>query len=266
MPSAVLTTHSTLLTSAGWIETSIAGAVIAIGVDRHGQLSLSEVNVLVSEETEAEHFLGTRAAFGAFHAETVLVDAAGKGRSVASICDTEEVQSLKWESCVHGGSLMRAECGAAHLWDSFLALALAGSKDTLVLRTFLPGSLGKARFVRLVRSQMERDCKSGFASVAKRLKSLLSTDIDLISADRSVYRLAMWLAMCRHAVGEGYSLSYDSIQHSCTVKVELGAKVGEVEPLRTAFLAGSANRSIVSWTDRTWNPISSGFIVDGRRA
>src|SRR5258708_6722753 len=117
MPSAVLTTHSTLLTSFGWTETSRAGAVTAIGVDRHGQLSTCDVEVLPSREVAAAHFLGTRAAFGAFHAESVVIDATGGRRSVASICDMEEVQALRWESCVHGGNLMRLQSGMDQLWD-----------------------------------------------------------------------------------------------------------------------------------------------------
>lgn len=265
MPSAVLTTHSTLLTSAGWTETSTACTVAAIGVDRHGQLSICNVEVSPYGDAAAVHFLGTRAAFGAFHAETVVIDASGGRRSVSSVCETEEIQELKWESCVHGGDLMRLESGIDQLWDAFGAVSLAGNKNVVMVKSFQVGLSREKRFVRLIKSQLEHDCiVFGFAGVAKRIASLLGTETDLASTGRESYRIAMWLATCRQAIGHGYRLGYDSIQHTCAVKIELDAKVGQVEPLRTAFLAGIANRSTIRWTDRSWNPVSSGFIVDGR--
>ena len=265
MPSAVLTTHSTLLTCSGWTETSIAGTVAAIGVNRHGQLSICDVAVLPSSEATVGLFLGTRAAFGSFHAETVLIDADGRRWSVASILSAEESQALNWESCLHGGDLMSSQPGMDLLWDAFGATALAGNKEAMVVRSFQAGSVGGEKIVRLNRSQFDRDCiASGFGGAAKWLKALRGIDVDLASADRSVYRLALWLATCQQASGEGYKFTFDSIQHTSAVRVELNAKVGQVEPLRTAFCAGIANQSIVSWTDRSWNPVSSGFIVEGR--
>jgi hypothetical protein len=265
MPFAILTSHSTLLTASGWTETSTPGVIAAIGVDRHGQVSIRDVEISLSSETAAEHFLGTRAAFGAFHCDTVVVDAGGARRSVASICEAEEIQALKWESCVHGGDLMRLQSGMDRLWDAFGAAALAGNGDTLVVKSRRDGFVGKERFVRVSRSQFEQDCiASGFAGASKLITSLLCTEVDLASADRRAYRLALWLATCRKATGEGYRFGFDSIQHTCVIKIELAADVGQVEPLRTAFSAGITNRSIISWADRSWSPVSSGFILDGR--
>jgi hypothetical protein len=265
MPLAVLTTHSTLLTPSGWTETSTASVIAAIGVDRHGQLSIRDVEISISGEAAAEQFLGTRAAFGAFHPETVVVDAGGGRRSVASICEAEEILALKWESCVHGGDLMRLQSGMDQLWDAFGATALAGNGDTLVIKSCRDGFVDKERFVRLSRSQLEQDCIAfGFSGASKWITSLLRTEVDLVSADRRVYRLALWLATCRKAIGEGYRFAFDSIQHTCGVKVELAADVGQVEPRRTAFSAGITKRSTISWIDRSWSPVSSGFILDGR--
>jgi hypothetical protein len=253
------------LTASGWTETSIPSVIAAIGVDRHGRLSICDVEVSLSGEAIAEHFLGTRAAFGAFHSDTVLIDAGGGRRSVASICEAEEIQALKWESCVHGGDLMRLQSGIDLLWDALSAAALAGNGDTLVVKSFGDGLVGKERFVPLSRSQLEQECiTSGFAGASKWITSLLRTKVDVASADRRAYRLALWLATCRRATGKGYRFGFDSIQHSCAVKVELAADVGQVEPLRTAFSAGVTNRSTISWTDRSWSPVSSGFILDGR--
>jgi hypothetical protein len=266
MPLAVLTRHSTLLTTSGWTETSTPGINAAIGVDRHGQLSTRDVEVSLSSDAAAEHFLGTRAAFGAFHSDTVVVDAGGGRRLVASICEAEEIQSLKWESCVYGGDLMHLRSGMDQLWGAFGAAALARNTDTLVVKSCRDGFVGEERFVRVSRSQLEQDCAaSGFAGASKWIVSLLSARVDLASADRRAYRLALWLATCRKATGERYRFVFDSIQHTCTIKVELAADAGQVEPLRTAFSAGITNSSIISWTDRSWSPVSSGFILDGRR-
>lgn len=265
MPFALLTSHSTLLTAFGWTETSTPGVITAIGVDRHGHLSLNDVEVSLSGEAAAEHFLGTRAAFGAFHSDTVVIDASGGRRSVVSICEAEEIQALKWESCVHGGDLMRLQSGIDRLWNAFGRAALAGDGDTLVARSCRDGIVGKERFIRLSRSRLEQDCiASGFAGASKWLTSLLCTKVDLASADRRAYQLALWLATSRKATGEGYRFGFDSIQHTCTIQIDLAADVGQVESLRTSFSAGITKCSVISWTDRSWSPVSSGFILDGR--
>jgi hypothetical protein len=265
MPLAVLTSHSTLLTASGWTETSASGVIAAIGVDRHGQMSTRDVEVSLSSEMAVEKFLGTRAAFGAFHSDSVVVDAGGGRRTVASICEAEEIHALKWESCVHGGDLMRIQPGIDKLWDAFATAALAGNGNTLVVKSYRDGLERKDRFVRVSRSLLEQDCiESGFAGASKWITSLLCTGVDLASADRRVYRLALWLATCRKAAGEGYRFGFDSIQHTSAVKIELAEDAGQVEPLRTAFSAGTTNRSTVTWTDRSWSPVSSGFILDGR--
>lgn len=267
MPSTKLTTHSTLLTSCGWIETSRAGAVAAIGVDRHGQLSNCVVEITPTNEVAREHFLGTRSAFGVFHGETVVIDAAGERRLVKSICGSEDVQALKWESCVSAGDLMRLESGMNELWDAFSAIALSGNHEVMMIKSFLTSSAGKKRFVELSRSQLERDyLASGYSGIAKSIKSLLGTEADVISVDRYAYRLILWLATSRQAMGEAYRLEYDSIQHTSAVKVDLDAKVGQVEALRTAFLAGPGHGSAITWSERSWSPISSGFILAGRTA
>jgi hypothetical protein len=151
------------------------------------------------------------------------------------------------------------------LWNAIGSAALAGNKDVMVLRSFREGLSGNRRLNRVVRSELEQDCLArGFAGLSKWLKSLLGTDVDLAIVDRSAYRLALWLATCQQATEEEYRLAFDSIQHTCSVRIELDGKVGQVEPLRTAFAAGIASRSIISWADRAWNPVSSGFILDGQ--
>jgi hypothetical protein len=239
--------------------------VTAIGVDRHGRLSPLEVSVLPSDHVASEHFLGTRAAFGAFHAETVLVDAAGGRRSVSSIAELQEAWSTNWENCVYAPDLIYPSSAIEQLWDAIGSLALAGNRDAMIVRRFDVGLVGKRRLTRVARSDLERrGAESGLAGISNRIKSLLLAEADLAVANRRAYRLAMWLATCLQAGGDGYRLDYDSLQHTCTVKMKLDATVGQVDSLRTAFLAGVANRSVVSWSDRTWNPISSGFILDGR--
>jgi hypothetical protein len=265
MPLAVLTSHSTLLTASGWVDTSVPRVIAAIGVDRHGRLSISDVEVSISGESIAECFLGTRAAFGAFHADTVLIDATGGRRSVASMCEAEEIQGIKCESCVHGADLMHPQSGFDRLWDALSAAALVGNRETLVVKSSADGLGGKDRLIHLSRLQLEREfATSGFVGASKRLASLLQTTDGMASVDRRAYQLALWLATCRKASGEGYRFEFDSIQHSCTVNVELDAYVGLVEPLRTAFSAGVTNPAIIKWTDRSWSPVSSGFILGGR--
>ncbi|WP_316187724.1 MULTISPECIES: hypothetical protein [unclassified Bradyrhizobium] len=213
-----------------------------------------------------EHFIGTRAAFGAFHADTVVVDSMGARRTVSSLCEMEDPWSLAWESCVHGGDLMRLESGIDQLWDAFATLALAGNGDVMVVKRFHSGLTGKKRFARVVRSDLGGFLTTGAPGVVAQIKSLLLTDPDLACADRAAYRLAMWLVTSLQATGNDYRLNYDALQHTCSVNVRLDSNVGQIESLRTAFVAGIAGRATIDWADRTWNPVSSGFILDGSSA
>lgn len=266
MPSAVLTSHSTLLTGSGWIETSASGTVAAIGVDRHGRLAVCELAVHVSDEAAVEHFLGTRAAFGAFHAESLIVDAAGERRSAERLCRDEDTRSLKYEKCIYSVELVRLETVAEKLWNALSIIALAGNDRTLVIRSLRSDSAERATFARIQRAQLERDCVAfGPIGIERVLVSLLGAEPDAVGVGRRAYRLALWLASSREAIGVGYRLGFDSIQHTSIVRIESAPGPAQVEPLRTAFLAGTANRTVISWADRSWSPISSGFILDGRK-
>jgi hypothetical protein len=229
-------------------------------------LSARDVSVSLSSETVVEYFIGTRAAFGAFHADTIVVDSAGGRRTVSSLCEMEDPWSLTWESCVHGGGLMRLELGVDELWNAFATVALVGNADAMIVKKFQGGLARDKRFIRVIRSDLEgRLAATGAAGVAEQIKSLFLTDPSLAYIERTFYRLAMWLATSLQAIEDGYCLDYDALQHTSVVNVRLDCNIGQIESLRTAFAAGTAGRSTVEWTDRTWNPISSGFILDGYR-
>lgn len=228
-------------------------------------MSARGVSVSPSDTAVKEHFIGTRAAFGAFHGGTVVIDSTGGRRTVSSLCDMEDPWSLTWESCVHGGDLMRLESGVDQLWEAFATLALSGNADAMVVRRFQEGLAGKHRFARIVRSDLkDRLTTTGAACAAAQIKSLFLTDPELVCVERASYRLAMWLVTSLQASGDGYRLDYDALQHTSSINVRLDLNVGQMECLRTAFIAGIAARSTIEWSDRTWNPISSGFILDGR--
>lgn len=265
MPSSALTSHSTLLTASGWAETSVAGVVAAIGADRCGQLSVRDVEVIVTDEPVDVHYLGTRASFGAFDPAAVVTDARGACWTAASICEAEDVRDLKWESCVFADGLVSLRSGSDLLWDAFCQAALAENEDSLVIKSNREELVGKERFLCVRKTQLDRDCiSSGLAGASAWISSCLCNGVDSASADRSSYQLALWFATCRSAMGKGYRFRYDSIQHTCAVGIELGTVTAQVESLRTAFVAGRANRSIIRWTDRSWSPVSSGFVLDGQ--
>lgn len=160
---------------------------------------------------------------------------------------------------------MRLEWGIDELWDAFTTLALAGDANVMIVRRYQEGLTGRKRFARVIRSDLEDSlAKKGATGAALQIKSLLLTGPDLACAERTAYRLAMWLAMSLQATGESYCLDYDALQHTSAINVRLDSNVGQIEVLRTAFSAGITGFSSIEWSDRTWNPISSGFILDGR--
>src|SRR5262245_53781546 len=125
MPSCALTSLSTLLTPDGWIRTDrtpSAGSVF--GVDRHGSITLQPVSVQDCNVVTDVCFVGTRAAFGAFHPDSVVMDRAGGLRTVKSIIEADTLASIRFERAfeVDGSSATEAAC--AQLWSELRAVGI----------------------------------------------------------------------------------------------------------------------------------------------
>ena len=137
MPYCALTTHSTLLTTDGWTRTDRCAASLEVmGVDRHGVFDARQAGIELSDKATGIAYVGTRSAFGAFHARTTLVDANGVLRNAQAIVTAEKLEGIHFE---RGGGLNAAEKPASNLmcerlWNELSQLAFASSQDELTFR------------------------------------------------------------------------------------------------------------------------------------
>jgi hypothetical protein len=106
--------------------------------------------------------------------------------------------------------------------------------------------------------------EAGLSVLLDTLTKLRSNEGGAIEVERENYPLLLWLILYLHSRGESYRLTFDSIQHSAAVAIELEQASGAIEQARTSFIGGAARTVAVAWEERLWNPVSSGFVVVGR--
>jgi hypothetical protein len=101
----------------------------------------------------------------------------------------------------------------------------------------------------------------GITELADFAITALQNGDGVIEVERPCYPLLLWVILGLRRAGQEFRLIYDSIQHSKLLGITLEAGGGGVEQVRTAFVGEPSRAARVSWTDRSWNPVSSGFVV-----
>jgi hypothetical protein len=82
-----------------------------------------------------------------------------------------------------------------------------------------------------------------------------------LTFDRENYVFALWCASFLDKTRQKHGLTYDSIQHSATITLDLGQKSTRIEQIRTAFTADRGGVLRLRWSNRQWYPVAGGFAV-----
>jgi hypothetical protein len=280
MPSCTLNNLSTLLTPDGWVRLDGSSSVTrAIGVDRHGALVVQAVSMQASTVAADVCFIGTRSSFGAFHKETVLIDAAGASRSLTSIVEADSLVSLRFERALEVDSLSLNDTTCRQIWRELEDLCISTDEDEFVFRALRQDvspkgnrslgmtarSSGQQHYIGIQKTPFLSALReAGLSVLLEALTKLRSNEDGTIEVERRNYPLLLWLVLHLHMNRKSYRLAFDSIQHSATVRIDVEQPSGAIEQARTSFIAGTARAVDVAWEERLWNPVSSGFVVVGR--
>lgn len=277
MPSSTLTSLSTILTPEGWCQTDRSVASInALGIDRHGRAAIQPVSIRVSDDSCLVCFVGTRAAVGAFHHRSLLVDSAGIRRSVQAVVEAESLSAFRFERAIEPNSELATPMVYARIWDALRAICIAASEEDALFRAL--GStasvellkrnwvklhaVGQYRYVSIRRAAFESDIQvHGLSVLLEIVKVLTLSASGLWEVECRNYQLFLWLMSFLRSQDSSYRLLFDSVQHSTVVTLDLNQVSTAVEQARTAFVSGQALQVDLEWEDRMWNPVSSGFVV-----
>lgn len=276
MPSCTLTAVSTLLTPSGWVRVGgLTTHCDALGVDRHGAFALHRAMITSLEKIDRNYFLGTRSIFGAFHADSTIIDSAGVRRTVRSIVEAESLGNWTFEKAITSVCGEVTDAAASEVWRELAAICLYESEGDALFRVLnsqrgIPAgvswinapALASPRHVLINRDAFGASLRAdGFSVVFETVQHLRSTEEGQIEVERSNYPLLLWLLLHLTQTGMNYRLSFDSLQHTSVLDLDLQQTSSAMEPLRTAFVAGRAQTFRISWNEPGWNPISSGFVV-----
>jgi hypothetical protein len=195
-------------------------------------------------------FVGTKAAFAALARDTALVDASGRKVEVAKIVNSGDISDFRLESI-----FPELPANPNLFWDQLATVAIGLQKDRVMLSGNVSGhlierptstvALGEALWGRLIR-------EDGSVLLRRRDSGVLAWLLTFLRSG----------AQRRHI-----SLSYDSLQHTNTVALQ----ISENRPVNEfkgacAFLGTEQDASFrVRWEENGWNPLCSGFVIAGPR-
>jgi hypothetical protein len=117
--------------------------------------------------------------------------------------------------------------------------------------------LGKDSFA----GSFRRDWASTLLSLGRQW--LFAGEGARLELERAAYPFGLWYVSALKARGLHYRLRYDSLQHSSYMFIEDAPnRILPIERGACAFFAPSVGAATeLEWEDRSWNPISSGFLV-----
>jgi hypothetical protein len=280
MPFCMLTASSTLLAPDGWLRVGKAPKEMATtGIDRHGALKEHVVTLEVVHDEVQGCYIGTRASVGAFHPSTLLLDSEGRKRSAGSIVELDVPSALKFECATIDlpGHLSDRSCD--HVWEELSRSAAIRLDSGLLFKSRraslsrgakLPGwlkrqankgdpyfALEKSGFIASLQSK-------GITELADFAIIALANQEGVIEAERPCFPLLLWIILGLRRAKRDFRFAYDSIQHSTLLGITLEEKSGGIEQVRTAFVGEGSRAAKLIWDDKSWSPVSSGFVVVGQ--
>ena len=279
MPSAKLIGLSTLLAPDGWIRAGVLkGTVTLVGVDRHGIPISRKVRAGQRETAARVTFVGTAAAFGAFSSESRLISSNGTVFSTAEIAEGGRIRETSFETHTELPEAAGRADPLVTLWPTLVDNAAAVGESSIALRrrdiewppavksSFLvEETFGSHRYC-IVKKGMFVSCFSrDWVSTLLALGRLwlFAAEDERLELERAAYPFGLWYISALKAKGMHYRLRYDSLQHSSYMFIqEASTPIPPIERGACAFFApGAASATELEWEDRSWSPISSGFLI-----
>ncbi len=276
MPCAILSSKSTLLTAHGWCKAESQAEVL--GVDRHGKVVSASVDIAALPAPARVGFLASKDSFGYFSAKTRLVDSTGAARLVSSLVESGDVGNVRFETITEIGDIAPSDDSASALWISFGNFAAVKNPTTAILRCRTPNKkladnvelfLSVRRFGQHYYSILSREafvaalCRDWSHTSDALAAKWLSTPEGTLEFHRDQFLFALWVLSSRKRRKQGVSLQFEARQYTTRIFMAPAAAptLSGGAGASCFYLAGEESALEIRWSDRSWNPISSGFLL-----
>jgi hypothetical protein len=274
MPSASLSGSSTLLTPLGWfLACELPTDTAALGADRHGLLVARQVRLTRAATKGRCAFVGTESAFGCFSCDTRLIAGDGAVHDISELIEERQIRDVSFETHVEFPGDPAAVDPVRSIWSTLCEHSPVSSPVAVALKrrdagwapstpaTFLvERSFGGQAYCVVHKDAFAGHARHDWAAGLLELGEwwlFVGGDDMHLDVERSSFLFALWYGAALRAKGRSARFRYDSLQLE---KPGLPLERG-----RTAFLApalgAGASTVQVEWEDRSWTPLSSGFLV-----
>jgi hypothetical protein len=276
MQYARLNSRSTVLTSAGWRKADCQTEVF--GVDRHGKVVPQRVSISHLREPTRAVFLASKDSFGYFSAETRLLDSTGAARTISSLVENNQISDVRFETVASLAGIVASDDSGLQLWASFSDFAATTNSEQTILRCRWPNKkltdnappflsvrrFGQHYYSVLNKPAFLRAFREDWSFTADILASKwLLTSEGTLQFHRDQFLFALWVLSARKQRNQGAALRFETRQHTTCIFMAL---------TENQTLSGGTGASCfympteeepfeLRWEDRSWNPISSGFLL-----
>jgi len=281
MPCATLSTKSTLLTAHGWSKAK--SQIEILGIDRHGKLVSAPVDIAPSPRPARIAFLASKDSFGYFSAGTRILDSTGATRFLSSLVESGDVSNVRFETVTEIGNIAPSTHCASALWTSFGNFAAVKSPTTAILRCRTPNKklshnvesfLSMRRLGQHYYSIVTREtfvaafCRDWSHTSDALAAKWLSTSEGTLEFHRDQFLFALWVLSARKRQNEGVKLQFEARQFTTRIfMASTGAPtLSGGAGASCLYLVGEEKPLEIRWNERSWNPISSGFLLASNQA
>lgn len=282
MPLAEISSDSIVLRRSGWSRPH-QGRSDLIGVDRHGRLSIAQVDCLVLTEQRAPVFLGFPAGFGSFAPTTVILAYNGNTIPASELPAGAECRDSSLE-ILHGkNDIIPDDESFSQIWQALRDASFFVGNDRLAFRAYTPTARRAAPLLRrykavditpsrgtyficVTRSGLRASWDHDWSQTVSQLVELWlydsGSESTLIPREASV--LGMWYIEALLHLRLGFSIQYDSAQHTLHAHVQIAStEPRKVGPCRCSCVLPFEMQIVqLTWREPGWNPIVSGCVIE----
>jgi hypothetical protein len=236
---------------------------------------LAPVTICQTKVESREVFLGTAAAFATFLGDTRLIVSDGRNVAARKVIENGSVADLSFETILQPPSMEAIPFGVDEVWGAIrteaaftkgLQIALRCNRPQLATRKF-PRTMtdGGLAYCVLTYDELESQCATRRAEAICELSArwFRNDEEKREDIERSACSFICLYLTARVGLQSWYHLEYDSLQHTSYVSVcDSVTKPVPVSKGACAFIGPETKRIVmVSWDDKTWSPLSSGFLI-----
>jgi hypothetical protein len=283
---ALISSRTLFLTPAGWLSPGFgSNSVQIVGLDRHGRPAVEQIAFQATGLNERPVFIGTSDSCGFLSPRSALMDHSGRSWTTERIVRDGSVGEMRFEHPLTTDRIRETRVAAVDdniaqsLWRDLAYEAARHDDSNAWIRQRakpLPSDkrhkdgawrcipVGSRRYWHLqfsaLAAAVQRPGVPDFLDGIQRAFGNEEQECQFMSSSSA---LAMHVLMLTRLASADSSLAYDSLQHSCSVRiVPSDPEHSAYSRGLCAFIAPRENAQWqISWNDSSWTPVCGGGLL-----